>query len=43
LALDAEIHTAVQTAARVFVNAGAHVEAVAPFSTRAMADGINLF
>jgi aspartyl-tRNA(Asn)/glutamyl-tRNA(Gln) amidotransferase subunit A len=43
LPVDAEIAAAVQNAARVFENAGAHLEPVAAFSTREMADGINLF
>ena len=43
LPVDAEIATAVQDAARRFQAAGAIVEPLAPFSTREMADGINLF
>jgi aspartyl-tRNA(Asn)/glutamyl-tRNA(Gln) amidotransferase subunit A len=43
LPLDPEIRSAVQSAANVFADAGAHVETLRPFSTRAMADGINLF
>ena len=43
LPLDAEIAAAVQAAARLFEDAGAVVETVAPFTTREMADGINLF
>jgi aspartyl-tRNA(Asn)/glutamyl-tRNA(Gln) amidotransferase subunit A len=43
LPLDAEIAAAVQNAARVFENAGAQIEPIAAFSTREMADGINLF
>jgi len=43
LPLDAEIAAAVQAAPRSFEHAGAVVEAVAPFTTREMADGINLF
>ncbi len=43
LPLDAEIAAAVQAAARLFERAGAIVEAVPPFTTREMADGINLF
>ena len=43
LPLDAEIAAAVQAAARLFEGAGAVVETVAPFTTREMADGINLF
>ena len=43
LPLDAEIATAVQAAARAFEAAGVIVEPLAPFSTREMADGINLF
>jgi aspartyl-tRNA(Asn)/glutamyl-tRNA(Gln) amidotransferase subunit A len=40
---DADIVAAVRHAATVFEKAGAHVEPLAPFTTRAMADGINLF
>ncbi|MBU6259524.1 MAG: amidase [Burkholderiales bacterium] len=43
LACDAEIAAAVRDAARRLEAAGAHVEPLAPFTTRAMADGINLF
>ena len=43
LPLDAEIAAAVQAAARSFEDAGAVVETLAPFTTREMADGINLF
>lgn len=43
LACDAEILAAVTQAARLFEQAGAVVEPLAPFSTRAMADGIDLF
>jgi aspartyl-tRNA(Asn)/glutamyl-tRNA(Gln) amidotransferase subunit A len=43
LPVDAEIAAAVQKAALVFENAGAHVEPIPAFSTREMADGINLF
>ena len=43
LPVDAEIATAVQDAARRVQAAGAIVEPLAPFSTREMADGINLF
>ncbi len=43
LAPDAEIVAAVQAAARVFEAAGATVESLPGFTTRAMADGINLF
>jgi aspartyl-tRNA(Asn)/glutamyl-tRNA(Gln) amidotransferase subunit A len=43
LPVDAEIAAAVQSAARLFEQAGATVEPLAAFSTRAMADGINLF
>jgi Asp-tRNA(Asn)/Glu-tRNA(Gln) amidotransferase A subunit family amidase len=40
---DAEIIEAVKTAARCIEAAGASVTPLAPFATRAMADGINLF
>ncbi|MDO9071681.1 MAG: amidase [Rubrivivax sp.] len=43
LAPDAEIVAAVQAAAQVFEAAGAVVEALPGFTTREMADGINLF
>jgi Asp-tRNA(Asn)/Glu-tRNA(Gln) amidotransferase A subunit family amidase len=43
LPLEPEIAAAVQGAAQVFESAGAIVEPLAPFSTREMADGINLF
>ena len=43
LPLAAEIASAVQLAARVFEHAGAVVEPLAPFCTREMADGIDLF
>jgi Asp-tRNA(Asn)/Glu-tRNA(Gln) amidotransferase A subunit family amidase len=43
LPLDAEIAAAVQAAARCFEAAGAIVEPLPAFSTREMADGINLF
>ena len=43
LAVDADIAAAVQDAATRFEGAGATVAPMAPFSTRAMADGINLF
>ncbi len=40
---DADILSAVRSAAAIFEKAGAHIEVLAPFTTRAMADGINLF
>lgn len=43
LPLDAEIAAAVQAAARRFEGAGAIVEPLPPFTTREMADGIDLF
>ncbi len=43
LPLDAEIAAAVQAAARCFEAVGAIVEPLPAFSTREMADGINLF
>jgi aspartyl-tRNA(Asn)/glutamyl-tRNA(Gln) amidotransferase subunit A len=43
LALDDDICTAVLAAAALMEKAGAHIEAITAFSTREMADGINLF
>ena len=43
LPVEPEIAAAVQDAARRFEAAGAQVEPLAPFTTREMADGINLF
>ncbi len=43
LAMDAEVRAAVEAAARRFERAGAIVEPLAPFTTRAMADGMFLF
>jgi Asp-tRNA(Asn)/Glu-tRNA(Gln) amidotransferase A subunit family amidase len=43
LPLNAEIEAAVLNAARRFEAAGAHIEPLPPFTTREMADGINLF
>jgi Asp-tRNA(Asn)/Glu-tRNA(Gln) amidotransferase A subunit family amidase len=43
LPLDAEIDAVVRAAAARFEAAGAVIEAVPPFTTREMADGINLF
>ncbi len=43
LAPDADIVAAVQDAACIFEKAGAHVDTLSPFTTREMADGINLF
>jgi aspartyl-tRNA(Asn)/glutamyl-tRNA(Gln) amidotransferase subunit A len=43
LPLDAEISAAVQHAAQLLASAGAHIEPVAGFSTREMADGLNTF
>jgi Asp-tRNA(Asn)/Glu-tRNA(Gln) amidotransferase A subunit family amidase len=43
LAVDPEIASAVQAAAQRFEAAGAIVEPMPPFTTREMADGINLF
>ena len=43
LAVDAEVASAVQAAADRFAAAGAHVEPVAPFFTRAMLDGMDVF
>jgi Asp-tRNA(Asn)/Glu-tRNA(Gln) amidotransferase A subunit family amidase len=43
LPVDEEIARALQQAARLFESAGAQLESLAPFSTREMADGINLF
>ena len=42
-ALDPEIHAAVNAAANAFEAAGAIVEPLAPFTTRAMADGMDAF
>jgi Asp-tRNA(Asn)/Glu-tRNA(Gln) amidotransferase A subunit family amidase len=41
--VEAEVAAAVQAAAHAFAQAGAHVEPLAPFSTRAMADGMDRF
>jgi len=41
LPLDAEVRAVVEAAARAFESAGAVVEPMAPFTTRAMADGID--
>ena len=41
--LDAEIHAAINAAANAFEAAGAIVEPVAPFMTRAMPDGMDAF
>ena len=43
LPLDPEIAAAVNAAAALLADAGANVQALPPFTTRAMADGINLF
>ena len=43
LPLDPEIQAAVERAAAWAADAGAHIEPLAPFTTREMADGINLF
>jgi len=43
LPLDPDVAAAVQAAARIFEAAGATVEPVAPFTTRAMADGMDDF
>ncbi|WP_280153716.1 amidase [Piscinibacter sp. XHJ-5] len=43
LPVDAEVRAAVEAAARAFEAAGAIVEPVAPFTTRAMADGMDRF
>jgi aspartyl-tRNA(Asn)/glutamyl-tRNA(Gln) amidotransferase subunit A len=43
LAVDADIRAAVLAAAALLEKAGAHVAPIAAFSTREMADGINLF
>jgi aspartyl-tRNA(Asn)/glutamyl-tRNA(Gln) amidotransferase subunit A len=43
LALDAEVRALVEAAAHAFEAAGAIVEPLAPFTTRAMADGIDRF
>lgn len=43
LPVDADITAAVQDAARRFEAAGAHVQPLQAFTTREMADGINLF
>jgi Asp-tRNA(Asn)/Glu-tRNA(Gln) amidotransferase A subunit family amidase len=43
LAVDPEVEAAVTAAARVFESAGAIVETIPPFSTRAMADGMDDF
>jgi aspartyl-tRNA(Asn)/glutamyl-tRNA(Gln) amidotransferase subunit A len=43
LAVDADIAAAIHGAAALFEKAGAHVVPLAAFSTREMADGINLF
>ena len=43
LAVDPEIASAVRAAAQRFEAAGAHIEEMAAFTTREMADGINLF
>jgi aspartyl-tRNA(Asn)/glutamyl-tRNA(Gln) amidotransferase subunit A len=43
LVVDADIQAAVRAAAALFEKAGVHVVPVAAFSTREMADGINLF
>ena len=43
LPVDSEVTAVVEAAARTFEAAGAHVEPVAPFTTRAMADGMNDF
>ena len=43
LDLDAEVRAVVEAAARAFEAAGAIVEPLAPFTTRAMADGIDRF
>ncbi len=43
LPVDAEVRAAVENAARMFEAAGAQVEPVPPFTTRAMADGMDRF
>ena len=43
LPVDGEVRAAVEAAARRFEQAGAFVEPLAPFTTRAMADGMFLF
>jgi aspartyl-tRNA(Asn)/glutamyl-tRNA(Gln) amidotransferase subunit A len=43
LPVDPEIRAIVEAAAQAFERAGAHVEALAPFSTRAMIDGLDAF
>jgi Asp-tRNA(Asn)/Glu-tRNA(Gln) amidotransferase A subunit family amidase len=43
LPLDPEIQAAIERAAAWAADAGAHIEPLAPFTTREMADGINLF
>ncbi|MGY4831259.1 amidase [Sphaerotilaceae bacterium SBD11-9] len=43
LAVDPEVRAAVESAARAFEAAGAIVEPLAPFMTRAMADGMDQF
>jgi aspartyl-tRNA(Asn)/glutamyl-tRNA(Gln) amidotransferase subunit A len=43
LPVDDEVSTAVEAAARRFESAGAIVEPLAPFTTRAMADGMDRF
>ncbi|HEX2542129.1 MAG TPA: amidase [Caldimonas sp.] len=43
LPVDPEVRDAVQAAAERFAAAGAHVERIAPFFTRAMLDGIDAF
>jgi Asp-tRNA(Asn)/Glu-tRNA(Gln) amidotransferase A subunit family amidase len=43
LPVDPQVRAAVEAAAQAFASAGAHVEPVAPFTTRAMADGMNDF
>jgi aspartyl-tRNA(Asn)/glutamyl-tRNA(Gln) amidotransferase subunit A len=43
LAPEADIVSAIQNAALIFQQAGAHVEPLNAFTTREMADGINLF
>jgi len=43
LPVEPEVAAAAQAAARCFEQAGAHIEPIAAFSTRAMADGMNDF
>ncbi len=43
LPLATDIRSAVESAAHTLATAGAHIVPLAPFATRAMADGINLF